>query len=110
MAVIVEDMLMPKVCEQCEFGKRIDNMHVMCDRHPAERPVEPGEGIPKHCSLREVRCKNNENYKLWFLIFLLITISWMITIMTNQINISALIKTPISFILGWNLYSTFRKC
>ena len=53
MAVIIKNMEMPPACEACWFGKRIDNMHTMCELHPNEQAIEDGESKPDYCELEE---------------------------------------------------------
>ena len=55
MAIIISDMIMPSSCSYCEFGRRLDNVSTMCERHPSELPVQDDLGKrPEHCPLQEV--------------------------------------------------------
>ena len=53
MSVVVKDMIMPRVCYECEFAVRMDNNHTYCRRYPMESPVEDGSMRPEFCPLEE---------------------------------------------------------
>ena len=81
MSVIILNVNVPVSCSFCEFGKRLDNGHTVCERRPYESPVEDGSPRPSFCQIKELvyckdcyysslvkmpygdyYCKNNEKY------------------------------------------------
>lgn len=68
MAIIISDMAMPSSCAYCEFGRRLDNVSTICERHPSELPVRDDLGKrPEHCPLKEIEngetVKNKDEYE-----------------------------------------------